>query len=252
MARARLILFLVPLGVVLAAFPAGAADPRQPAQKAEDSLDEQLLRDLEGDLIDDGGTTDKQPAGEREPAKEHDRDASSEGDEALRRQLGEDLGEETQEDPLTRIGRQMRSVEELIAKRNVSEPTQELQDRIVADLEKLIKQCCKQKSSGGGSANQKPAGNSRSRVRQPGAGSPREGTTANRPARDASERLGRDEARQLELAETKELMKDEWGKLPDRIREQMLQNPVEQFLPKYEVLIGKYFRRLAEDAEDAP
>ena len=38
-----------------------------------------------------------------------------------------------------------------------------------------------------------------------------------------------------------------WGQLPEHARGQMLQSPVEEFPPKYEVLIEEYFRRLAEE-----
>jgi len=37
--------------------------------------------------------------------------------------------------------------------------------------------------------------------------------------------------------------------LPERLREQMLQNAAEEFLPEYRELIAEYFRRLAEDPE---
>ena len=42
-------------------------------------------------------------------------------------------------------------------------------------------------------------------------------------------------------------MKDTWGHLPPRDREQMLQNTPDKFLPKYELLIEQYYKRLAED-----
>ena len=43
------------------------------------------------------------------------------------------------------------------------------------------------------------------------------------------------------------MMKDSWGHLPPRVREQMLQNTPEQFLPQYELMIEKYYQRLAEE-----
>jgi hypothetical protein len=43
-----------------------------------------------------------------------------------------------------------------------------------------------------------------------------------------------------------------WGDLPERERDEMLQlQPPEEFLPKYELLIEAYFRRLAEGKEAA-
>ena len=48
------------------------------------------------------------------------------------------------------------------------------------------------------------------------------------------------------------MMKDVWGQLPERAREQMLQSPPEKFLPKYELLIEKYYQRLAEEQPERP
>jgi len=45
----------------------------------------------------------------------------------------------------------------------------------------------------------------------------------------------------------KSLLKDSWGHLPAHAREQMLQNSPEQFLPQYELMIERYYRRLAEE-----
>jgi hypothetical protein len=47
------------------------------------------------------------------------------------------------------------------------------------------------------------------------------------------------------------LLKDAWGNLPEREREQMLQAPAEKFLPKYELLIERYYKRLAEENRKA-
>jgi hypothetical protein len=38
-----------------------------------------------------------------------------------------------------------------------------------------------------------------------------------------------------------------WGHLPERQREQMLQSFSDEFLPKYELEIEQYYRRLSED-----
>jgi hypothetical protein len=42
------------------------------------------------------------------------------------------------------------------------------------------------------------------------------------------------------------LVKDLWGNLPERQREELLQPLSEEFLPKYEAEIEEYFRVLAE------
>ncbi len=48
------------------------------------------------------------------------------------------------------------------------------------------------------------------------------------------------------------MLKEAWGQLPPHAREQMLQSPPEQFLPKYELLIEKYYKRLADQQQAKP
>ena len=43
------------------------------------------------------------------------------------------------------------------------------------------------------------------------------------------------------------MVKDLWGHLPERSREQMLQSFSDEFLPKYELEIEQYYRRLSEE-----
>ncbi len=50
-----------------------------------------------------------------------------------------------------------------------------------------------------------------------------------------------------DMQQMREVMKQLWGELPPHQREQMLQLPLEEFLPKYELLIEEYFRRLSEE-----
>jgi hypothetical protein len=47
------------------------------------------------------------------------------------------------------------------------------------------------------------------------------------------------------MAQMNDLLKDVWGQLPERMRQQMMQSSVEEFLPKYELLIEDYFKALS-------
>jgi hypothetical protein len=71
------------------------------------------------------------------------------------------------------------------------------------------------------------------------------------PARDSESRSRQGESQPASLADRKALVRDLWGHLPPQIREQMLQAHSDEFLPKYELEIEKYFRRLAEREESA-
>ncbi|KKK95447.1 hypothetical protein LCGC14_2672730, partial [marine sediment metagenome] len=71
-----------------------------------------------------------------------------------------------------------------------------------------------------------------------------------RPATTSDAKSREGEARRPDMARMQEVMKKLWGELPQRDREQMLQSPPEEFLPKYELLIEQYFRRLTEGNDE--
>ena len=52
------------------------------------------------------------------------------------------------------------------------------------------------------------------------------------------------------MAKVLGLLKDVWGELPPRLRQQMLQSSVEKFVPKYEFEIEEYFKTLAEQQQE--
>lgn len=222
----------------------GAARKKAGESKATSSLDDMLLDDLENDLPDGRHAKPSKAAEAMSP----DVPAGSKSalDDELLRQLGEgeDLGEETL-DPLLLISRRMRAVEGLIEERNTSHTTQRLQKQIVEDLDLLIEQMKKQCSGapGDGDGKKKPGG-------KPGSGN-KAGTGANkgnsRPAKDSTARTGKNADTRTELDRMKQMLKEVWGHLPPKIREQMQAGSPEEFLPKYERLIEEYYKRLAEE-----
>jgi len=154
-----------------------------------------------------------------------------------------------EENPLLEIARQMRQVEGLIAETQSGPKTQKLQGEIVARLQELIEQAARAASQPKpadtktpGTAQRKPVGQPQ---QKPGA---KPGQTA-KPAKDPRQRQGGPEARRAgDVGEVLDVLKQRWGELPQRAREQMLQLlPREEFLPKYELLIEQYYKRLAEE-----
>ncbi len=152
-------------------------------------------------------------------------------------------------DPLAYISREMQLVEELIADRQKRAGAEQVQDRIVEDLAKLIEQAeqqAQQQSSAQNKNQQQTA--KRKSVQQPKSpGAASAGRQSNKPAADSSNRLGRAEAARPDPELLRGLMKEAWGHLPQREREQMMQMSPERFLPQYELLIERYYRRLAEE-----
>ncbi|MFT5525780.1 MAG: hypothetical protein ACI9HK_003750, partial [Pirellulaceae bacterium] len=113
------------------------------AADESDNLDDQLLGDLEGDLLQGLEDLPGDEGQDKKPAI----DKKSLGQKLLGQKLldqkllgeldgGEDLGDE--KDPLKLIAQRMRSVEQLIGEQDTSENTQDLQKLIVSDLSTLI------------------------------------------------------------------------------------------------------------------
>ena len=50
----------------------------------------------------------------------------------------------------------------------------------------------------------------------------------------------------VDMGQMQSLIKRLWGHLPEQQRQQMLESSVEEFLPKYELQIERYFQRLSE------
>ena len=223
-----------------------AQSPQDSPPKDTPSVDDALLEDLDNELLEGAGDL-KKPAKAKPtggPNDEHPRlDAAIDG---------EDVGmPNPAEDPLGYISQEMRQVEQLISERPKRAHTEELQRRIVENLAQLIEQAEKQQqqqqsSSQSQSQQQTAKRQSPKQSQQPG----RQSSSAqdsNQPASDSSDRLGKADQVRPDPELLRGLMKDAWGHLPERDREQMQQMAPERFLPQYELLIERYYRRLAEE-----
>lgn len=222
------------------------------AQKRRRALDDTLLEGLEKELMEDlekelfEGLDDKRkPPNASKPRDE----ALEELNEQLLRELdeAEDLPDED-EDPLSRIGRQMRLVEERIAEARTDEDTRAMQRRIVEELDKLLEMARRRQSQSSQSQSARP-GSRRENVRQPGSQAAG-GGNSQKPAGDSTPRLGQAEPHKPDPQAVRKLLEDLWGHLPEREREQVMSATMDQFLPRYAQLIEQYFKRLAEELRE--
>lgn len=222
-----------------------------PAKAAASSLDDALLENLDNELLDGIGdlkdlpTTDKpRPA----PADKPDQVPLEQDFE------GEDIGQPAAEDdPLGYISQEMRLVEELIPQRSKRNYAEAVQRRIIEDLAKLIEQAERQRAQqqSSQSKQQRQQTAKRQPIKQPKPNSAQApGKNSNKPAADSTDRLGRAERARPDPALFQGLLKDSWGNLPQREREQMMQMSPERFLPQYELMIERYYRRLAEEGSN--
>jgi len=219
--------------------PAAPQAGKAPPRPAKVSTDEDLLKQLDAEDEPGSGPSKSQP--------------------------GDDLGEAA--DPLTRIGTKMRHAVSLIDREKLSEETTALQDEIVKDIDELIKQQKKkmqqqqQQSSSqqqkqqqqSSRSNVKPQGSQaqQQRQQQSQGGGEQESKQA---AKESEDEVRKNEQKTVKLdpAAQDELLKRVWGILPEKDREQMRQAAGDQFLPEYESLIIRYFRRLAEEESSRP
>ena len=170
----------------------------------------------------------------------------------LQKQLRQELGQAAvseEENPLLGVLQQMREVEILLARGQTGDRTQQLQKQILADLDRLIEQA--QKSAVGQAkapAQGKPESGLPGSPQDAGSpGQPKEipsGMAKSLPAKTPPGPSAEEKAAELEQLRT--LLQQVWGLLPPAQRQQMLETPVEEFLPKYKSLIIDYFRRLTE------
>jgi hypothetical protein len=217
----------------------------------ERSLDQQLLDDLGGDPLD--------PAVQRElfsppvvPQQRGDPlfpEATEDPLEQLRREL-EAASQSEQPNPLLDIARRMRTVERLVARTESGTQTQEMQTAIVTTLEQLIAQA--KKKCGQCKPSDKPPQKVSSSKPSPKSGKPKPkpGNPDAKPSKDSKATPGRATAGRPDMGQMQSLVKKIWGELPETTRQQMLEPLVEEFLPKYELLIEEYFRRLAAEQEE--
>lgn len=278
----RILAILTTCVLLTAAAPAVADDAAD-----QNSLDQQLLDGLGDDLFDgldlpDMPAPDAQqrpPAGETEPT-----DPAQEGAKTAVEPDGEDIGEGP-ENPLVEIGRQMQTVQDRIGQGQAEDDTLSMQRSIIKQLDDLIEQAKQkqqqqqqqqqnqnqqqqqqqqQKNEQQQPQNQQQQQQQQSQSQQqqqPQNGGaepqPQEGeeemTEQQRESEQATESSDEVRDRQYELLPLEArgaLIKEVWGQLPERVRQQLQNASVEKFLPKYERLTEDYFRRLAEEEQE--
>jgi hypothetical protein len=170
-------------------------------------------------------------------------------DSELERQLhndidGEDIGQPGESrHPLVPIAERMKAVEQLVDGKNSDADTQRLQKQIVSDLDKLLEGC--KKCQCNGSCN-KPG-----QCDKPGS-KPGNGKGSQVAAKKPGTQPGKKEASVAKTGDVEsadDLLKKSWGQLPQRVREQILQGAGDEFLPKYDAQIRRYFERMLREAE---
>lgn len=235
--------FFVAMIAILASVAPCLADP-VPGQSLEDAL------------IDDLRSGRKSPAsprraeGEGRPGESSFAPARISGRSVWADELGM-AGVSGDTLPLVSVAERMRDVQGLLGRGECGAAAQDAQRQILDSLDQLLQQAGQ---SCGGACASKPGGSQPSGAAKAGNGpqpGTKQGTTSNQTSQPATgaDRASQDGSPRIDPAQTRALMKRLWGELPPRRRQQMLQIPVEEFLPRYEAMIEDYFRRLSEEKQ---
>jgi hypothetical protein len=238
-------------GIVLLLFAvAGSAQTTSdsPAAPGSESLGRELLDDLTPSVPPvvpkRRSSTRQQTDGTQSPAAPRFDD------------LGEDIGQPSGPLALVRVRQGMQRAESLLEKTgsatdaSMLQQVGDVQRQVVSQLDQLIAELSKQCQGGQCPPSDQPPKPSQRSAAKPGktANKSSGGKTA---ARDSSDPLNRTDAKSVDTGDIDGLIKDLWGHLPERYREQMMQSFSGEFLPKYELEIEQYYRWLSEEREDS-
>jgi hypothetical protein len=247
-----------------------AADPPKPTVPS--SLDDELFKDLD-DATTAPGVKPKPSATAKKPdAAPQPRPTNPLDDELLKQLEGDDPGAKSKQatkpsaggegrkgpartasdDPFLRLTEEIRDAEARLRRTETGEETQQLQRKIVDDLEKLIAQIEQQQQQRRQSQSQQQK-NSPSQP-QPGQPKPQPGQQQqceqeSSKARDSQQGTRSTANRKADPGNLKSLLEKAWGSLPERERQAVMQSSVDDFPTKYQAVIEEYFKTLLKREE---
>jgi hypothetical protein len=230
--------FYFALIILLLCTPPLFAATDAPDPSGIESLGNELLKDLVPGKPNDSAQRLQSPAANPQPLRFDD--------------LGEDIGQPSGSNPLASVRQIMQQAESLLAKDNSAadaptlEQATQTQQQVVAQLDKLIAELSKQCQNGQCQPSDQPPQPSQRSQNKPDKPKNAAAAAGKTAARDSTDRLNQASAKLVDKGDVEALMKDLWGHLPQRTREQMMQSFSEEFLPEYELEIEQYYRRLSE------
>jgi len=169
-------------------------------------------------------------------------------DELIRRMLDRAAGEGDDEEVLQRVMRLMEASRlRLAAQFDPGEQTQRVQRRILDDLDEAIKRSGKRRGRPQQKQQQKKSADRRSRGQRQ---QQQQQQKQNKAASDQRKRagdeapVGRGEAENGKVTRTPVERGRQWGNLPARDRDAVLQGIKDDYLPKFKEMIERYYKAL--------
>lgn len=175
---------------------------------------------------------------------------------------------------LERVIAGMREAGQRIEKDDSGRQTQQIQERVIKELEKLL-ELLKQQQQSQSQNPDRPQQNSNQRQNQQqnrqrglsrqqldpqNSGGRRDSQKKGQPgeqgdetkSRESTERRDAPRPPQDDEARRQRIIKDVWGHLPPSVRESMQTSFNERYLPRYEELVKRYYEALAEKNRKRP
>lgn len=196
------------------------------------------------------------------PKAPDDRSAVDAAEREQKKRLERSLDEASLEDLVQRALEGMKTASgRLTDEKDPGLGTQRVQEEVVKTLDRLLEEAQKQQKKSSGSSSkstkskkdQKSGDPSEQNGQQRGKKSPQQATSASSSSQsesssdgESSQERSADEASSIgaELTEAR----IEWGQLPERVRELVLQGRRDKVSTLYERLTREYYKRLAEEA----
>ncbi len=167
-----------------------------------------------------------------------------------------------------RIEEHLHKAERLLAGGTAGEPTRVAQRAVIDELSRLIEAAKRASASSpaseqGADGRQTQPEGSGSPDTRPGEGEASPGPAEGQPngppdrnrdgkAEESSDRLPERATHDLIRDFRSDLVRDAWGHLPPRLREQLLNSRSDQYLPRYDGLVRRYFESLAQPDPPKP
>ena len=202
------------------------------------------------------GDEDDVPVAEgpvEESARPEEKSPPTVDDDELLKALEARKAAAEESDRLERAIEGMRTAQKRISGADTSPETQQIQGQVVKDLEELLALLKKQQQSGQGSGQQNPNQRNSKNQRQQsqkGRGAPQDADSQSRrgdeKSNDSEERSDPARARAADDARRAAMIKDVWGHLPPHLRQAIRNALRDNYLPKYDDLVKKYYEALAE------
>ena len=173
-----------------------------------------------------------------------DEDIEGDVDRELLKKLREHLKAKDRDDPLARAADRMRKVQTRLDKGDSGKETREMQTQVVKDLEEAIKRMQQQVKPPKNQKQQKKTKKVLSKVPQP---RPKPGTKPKPQAgRKPANKTGKGKPQPATRRPPMHEKAEDWGFLPDFLRDEVLQRFKEGYLQEYRDLLEQYYIRLSE------